>query len=314
MKVLQICESYFKEYGEKLLNENFSDLLPYLCVGVCGSGSENFGYDDEISLDHDVEAGFTIFLPSEDLVDSKKAFALERAYAKLPKEYMGLKRSILSPVGGNRLGVVRIADFMQNKTGSVDGDLTAYDFLRIPEFYLAEVTNGKIFFDSLGKMTEIRKKLAYMPENARLKKLAGNLLVASQSGRYNYERCLKHGEKAGAQLALGQFVNSVIKVIFLLNKKYLPFYKWQFRALRGLEILPQLSDALEFLISSDNESENASVKKAVIEDICSLISKELQRQNITKNTCSDLEKHAYSVNDFITDGDMRNLNILFATD
>lgn len=314
MKVLQICESYFREYGEKLLNENFSDLLPFLCVGVCGSGSENFGYDDEASRDHDVEAGFTIFLPSEDLVDSKKAFALERAYAKLPKEFMGLKRNILSPVGGNRLGVVRIADFIQAKTGNANGDLTEYDFLRIPEFYLAEATNGKILFDNLGRMTEIRKKLAYMPKNARLKKLAGNLLIASQSGQYNYERCLKHGESASAQLAIGQFVNAVIKIIFLLNEKYLPFYKWQFRALRELKILPHLADALEFLISSDNEGENASVKKAVIEDICSLISKELQRQNITKNTCSNLEKHAYSVNDFISDGNLRNLNILYAAD
>jgi len=40
---------------------------------------------------------------------------LERAYSALPKEYMGFKRSPLSPVGGNRHGVIRISDFFETK-------------------------------------------------------------------------------------------------------------------------------------------------------------------------------------------------------
>ena len=37
---------------------------------------------------------------------------------------------------------------------------------------------------------------------------------------------------------------------------------------------------------------------------------ELQRQELTKAICGDLEKHAYSVNDGITDAQIRNLHIL----
>ena len=36
----------------------------------------------------------------------------------------------------------------------------------------------------------------------------------------------------------------------------------------------------------------------------------LQGQDLTRAVCGDLEKHAYSVNDGITDGDIRNMNIL----
>ena len=36
----------------------------------------------------------------------------------------------------------------------------------------------------------------------------------------------------------------------------------------------------------------------------------LQDRDITKAICGDLEKHAYSVNDHIKDGEIRNLNIL----
>ena len=36
----------------------------------------------------------------------------------------------------------------------------------------------------------------------------------------------------------------------------------------------------------------------------------LQEQGLTEATCGDLEKHAYSVNDGIKDGQVRNLHIL----
>ena len=42
---------------------------------------------------------------------------------------------------------------------------------------LLEATNGKIFFDGLGLMTSVRQLLAYLPEDIRIKKLAGNLLI-----------------------------------------------------------------------------------------------------------------------------------------
>ena len=37
----------------------------------------------------------------------------------------------------------------------------------------------------------------------------------------------------------------------------------------------------------------------------------LQSQTLTKAICGDLEKHAYSVNDGIRDGEIRNLHILY---
>lgn len=40
-----------------------------------------------------------------DEVDEDTKFKLERAYAKLPREYKGYTREIMSPVGGNRRGV-----------------------------------------------------------------------------------------------------------------------------------------------------------------------------------------------------------------
>ncbi len=309
MKGLEICKNFYFEYGEKMLHEQFPEYESLIAVGLIGSGSECYGYDDEISRDHDFEAGFCLFIPGEDVIDRQVAFQLERAYAKLPKEYMGIRRSILSPVGSNRHGVIRMSDFYSEKVGSPAGDLSVGEWLRIDDFYLAEATNGEVFRDDCGAFTLIRNKLLNMPEDVRLKKLAGNVLLMAQSGQYNFRRCLDHGEPAAAQLAVVKFVESAMRTIFLLNKRYMPYYKWSFRALRELEKLGNIADSLEFLITSDNADETAETKYFIIEDIASMIIDELQQQSITKAVCGDLEKHAYSINDFITDSDLRNMNI-----
>ena len=309
MKGLEICKSFYLEYGEKMLHEQFPEYENLIAVGLVGSGSECYGYDDEISRDHDFEAGFCLFIPDEEVIDRQVAFQLERAYAKLPKEYMGIRRSILSPVGSNRHGVIRMNDFYNEKVGSPTGDLNISEWLRIEEFYLAEATNGEVFRDDCGAFTLIRNKLLNMPEDVRLKKLAGNVLLMAQSGQYNFKRCLDHGEPAAAQLAVVKFVESAMRTIFLLNKRYMPYYKWSFRALRELPKLGNIADSLEFLITSDNNTETAETKYFIIEDIASMIINELQTQEITKAVCGDLEKHAYSINDYIADSDLRNMNI-----
>jgi hypothetical protein len=90
----------------------------------------------------------------------------------------------------------------------------------------------------------------------------------------------------------------------------MPYYKWQFRALRDLPGGEYLADSLEFLISTDNTEENANIKLEIINNVAEDIVNLLKEKGITKATCNDLEKHAYSVNDFIKDGNIRNSNIL----
>ena len=312
MKGIEISKAYFEEYGKPMLEREFSEALPYLCVGLVGSGSECFGFDDEVSRDHDFEPGFCIFIPGEDVLDRRTEFLLERAYAKLPKEFMGLKRGLVSPVGGRRNGVIRISDFYTDKLSHPDGELSVQDWLTLPDSFLFEATDGEIFFDNYGEFTEIRNRIKECPEDIRLKKLAGNLLVMAQSGQYNFGRCLSHGETGAAQLAVFEFVRAAIKTVFLINRKYMPYYKWSFRAMRDLELFSTFSDSFEYLMTSENSEENAETKSMVIEDIASLIIGYLIENNMTKAVCGDLEKHAYSVNDMISDPNIRNLNIFSA--
>ena len=310
MNGLDLSRAYFEQYGRPMMERDFADLLPYLAAGLAGSGSECFGFDDEVSQDHDFEPGFCIFLPGEDVVDRRSAFLLERAYAKLPKEFMGFQRSLMQPVGGARRGVLRISDFLMEKTGTPDGQLSTQQWMTVPEASLAEAVNGTLFFDNYGEMTAVREYMAYYPEEIRRKKLAGQLLLMAQSGQYNYMRCLRHGETGAAQLAVCEYVKSAMAVLFLLDGVYQPYYKWAFRALREFSGRGPSADLLEYLLTTDNSEETQEAKYMIIEEIASDIIGELIDRGLTQANCGDLEKHAYSVNDGIVEAEIRNLHVL----
>lgn len=303
MKGIELSEKFYKEYGEKMLCEQFPHLLSEIAVGIAGSGSECFGWDDELSQDHDFEAGFCIFI--SDSVDRRAEFLLERAYSKLPKEFMGFKRSPLSPVGGNRHGVIRMSEFFESKTGSADGALSLYDWLSLPEQSVAEATNGKVFRDDGGEFTSVRSRLEYMPEDIQLKKLAGELVMMGQTGQYNYGRCLARGDNAAAQLTLNEFVKHTLHTIFLLNKKYMPYYKWCFRALKELPRLSHLHGVLEGLLCNTEPN-----KQEAVELVCRDVAAELNAESLSRYPKNEAEGHAYSVNDRIQNEEIRNLHVL----
>ncbi|MGX8698913.1 MAG: DUF4037 domain-containing protein [bacterium] len=314
MRGLELARGYFEACGRPMLEREFPGLMPFLAAGLFGQGSECFGFDDAVSRDHDFEPGFCLLLPGEDVVDRRTAFLLERAYAKLPKEYGGFRRAAFAPVGGARHGVLRTGEFFTRLVGSDDGALSAEAWLRLPQEALAESVNGEVYFDNYGEVTRIRERLRFYPEDIRRKKLAAALLLMAQSGQYNYPRCLAHGETGAAQLAIGAFVEAAMGVIFLLNRRYLPYYKWRFRALRTLPLFFEEAERLEWLLTTGNEEPLAGEKRDVIESIAAGMIDALQTEGLTAATCGDLEKHARSVNDGISDPLLRNEHILFAAE
>ena len=312
MKGLELSRAYFEAYGAPMLKEQFPEWSGQIAVGLIGSGSECFGYDDELSQDHDFEIGFCLFIPGEEKMDRRSAFLLERAYAKLPGEFMGYQKSRLNPVGGNRHGVIRLNEFLQEKTGCSDGILSVKDWLTLPEQGLFELSKGTLFQDPGGLVQPVLDRLSRMPEEIRLKKLAGELLMMAQAGQYNYPRCLARGESGAAQLAVGVYVRACLHSLFLLSRQYMPYYKWQFRALSELPLFIGLSEPLEYLLSSGNGPEDAAKKAALMEELAGVLIETLMDQGLTDAVCGDLEKHAYSVNDHISDAGIRNLHILAA--
>ena len=302
MKGLEEARLLYEQQGKEMLHSFFPGYEGRIAVGLAGHGSECFGYDDELSRDHDFEPGFCLWLTDDD--DIHIGPRLARRY----RELAGSGTALKSAMGEKKLGVLRISDFYRRYTGSPGAPESPEHWLSLPSWALAEATNGQVWRDDLGEFTAIRKTLLNgMPEDVRLKKIAARAVEMAQSGQYNYLRCLRHGEAGSAQLALTEFVRSSCSMVFLLNRRHEPYYKWVFRAMTELDRLSSLKDALEFLLLGENDSR---LKEGVIEDICASVIAEMRAQELTDSPSDYLEDHAFEAQERITSRSIRAMHIM----
>ena len=80
MKGIELSRAFYLELGKPMIESEFAEYADRIAVGLVGHGSECFGFDDEISRDHDFEPSFCIWLTDED--EREFGFKLFRAYKK----------------------------------------------------------------------------------------------------------------------------------------------------------------------------------------------------------------------------------------
>lgn len=306
---LELARQYYEVYGRSMIAKQFPEYEGRIATGLVGPGSECFGFDDEISRDHDFEAGFCLWVTRED--EEAIGFRLSRAYKKLPQEFMGVKKQAGSFFGGSRRGVLEIGEFYSRFTGTTGAPKDWRQWITIPESSLAEAVNGQVFRDDLGEFSRIREELKKgYPEDVRLKKLAARAALAAQAGQYNYSRCMSRGEYGAAGLAAGEFVKNAASMIYLLNRRYPPYYKWMLRGIKNLSRLSCLAEPLNRLASSPLAPGRECSGSFLIETICQELIAELKHQNLSAGNWDYLEPHALEIMEHIKDSQIRNLHVM----
>ena len=274
IKGLELSKRYFYDIVLLEFEKHLSDILPLCAFGLVGEGSECYAYDDKISQDHDFGPSVCIWLRKDDYLNYKDR--INKVLKTLPKTYLGFQELKESEWGSDRRGLLNIEDFFFKFLGSSNSPKTINDWQKIPETALATVTNGEVFIDNLGEFTEIREQLLnYYPEPIRQNKIATRLMNTSQHGQYNYIRCLKRNDLVAANQCLYLFVDEVIHLVFLLNRKYKIFYKWANRALLDLKIIGRdIHKLLEDMVFAQN-------KIPYVRKICKTLANELKNQKLT---------------------------------
>ena len=274
IKGLELSKKYFYDIVLPEFEKSLNDILPLCAFGLVGEGSECYGYDDKISQDHDFGPSVCIWLRKDDYLKHKDK--INEVLKKLPKTYLGFQELKESEWGSDRRGLLNIEDFYFKFLGSSKAPETIADWQKIPETALATVTNGEVFLDNLGEFSKIRNDLLnYYPEAMRQNKIATRLMNISQHGQYNYTRCLKRNDLVAANQCLYLFVDEVIHLVFLLNRRYKIFYKWSNRALLDLKILGrEIHKLLEDMVFAQN-------KIPYVRKICKVLAEELRNQKLT---------------------------------
>lgn len=309
MKGLELSEEYYKAYGREMLLTRFPQAAKQMAVGLVGYGSECLGFDDELSMDHDYGPSFCVWLPREVYV--QYGAQMQAAYDALPQEFMGYGGRVSEAQGQGRVGILCLEDFYMGIMGRDTTPATDQEWLALSEEELATATNGKVFEDYLGRFSVVREGLLqYYPKAVWTRKLVQALAKAAQAGQYNYARAMKRGERIAAELSLAEFVRESMQIVYLLNRRYAPFYKWMHRGLKDLEVCSEVSDMLNLLYQIPDPSEawaGVSAKDylynlntndgrvLIIEAVCNVIVQELNAQGLSDQQDNFLQNHLGAV-------------------
>lgn len=170
MKGLELARAYYESYGRSMIHEQFPTYEARITVGLVGEGSECFGFDDDISHDHDFGPAFCMWLDGNtyDAIGAE----LLHAYEALPQSFAGLPVHRDSRIGGHRVGVWQTGEFYRRFLGKPEGPEALTDWLDLPIDWLATATNGAVFNAGDSGFMAVRERLlAGYPQDVRIKKM-----------------------------------------------------------------------------------------------------------------------------------------------
>ena len=294
-----------------LLNGRIPDIMACSAAGLAGEGSECLGVDDEISRDHDWGAAFCLWIPDDLLAAERER--IENALAALPSTFEGYPVRMRPEARMGRVGPLPIRGFYRRFLGMDKAPSTWQEWRSIPEYHLCSCTNGEVFMDGGGEFTAMRNKLlAGYPEDVRRKKIASRCMIMAQAGQYNLPRALRRGETVTAMLAAARFSEAALSMAFLLERRFMPFYKWASRLAQGLSPLGcDTVNALRILArTSWDDPEQGMPAVEMIEELCTKTAEELRKQGLTVEPGNWLWALGPSVQRGVTDPELRRLNVM----
>jgi len=331
---LELARELWEEHGRPMLEQRHPELRGRVAVGLVGHGSECYGFDDAASRDHDFGPGFCLWLTAAD--HARHGAALQADYDALPRELHGVGRRVetaRAQGAGRRVGVFEIGEFFVAVAGreSAPAPTSPHEWMMLDEATLAAATNGEVFADPLGAFSAVRNGFRRMPEDVRLARIAQRLGMVAQAGQYNVPRMLDRGDGEAAWLAVAELVRASASLVFLLNGPasvgYLPYYKWQFAALRDLAARPlsrlpevhgDLSEIVRLASSAclggagfgeggKGAAPARARLEAAIERLAARIAAELRAQGLSGSDADFLEAHRPEVQARIDDDWLRGI-------
>ena len=129
--------------------------------------------------------------------------------------------------------------------------LTAADWLSFSEHKLLAVTSGEIFHDGLGELESVRRKFAYYPRDVWLYQLAAQWIKIFEDREF-VSRCGDVGDELGSTIIAAHQVKNLMRLCFLMERKYAPYTKWFGTAFSRLECAPELGPIFRDVLSSED--------------------------------------------------------------
>ena len=292
IKGLDLSELFYREAVGPLLASRWPDLT--YSAALIGPGSDILGFDDAQSRDHDWGPRLMLFLTEADYATQQDA--IDRMLRQeLPARIRGYPTSFgrhedgtavmtandgdsIPPGAAPQHGVrfLILQRFFQSvlKFDPV-GDMRAVDWLSVPEHHLLMLTSGRVFHDGLrqgaapGGLESVRAKLRYYPRDVWLYRLAAQWRRIAQEEAF-MGRCGQVGDDLGSRLVAARLVHDLMRLCFLIERRYTPYLKWLGTAFAQLECAAQLTPVLAQTLAARSWTERERHLTAAYEIVAGL--------------------------------------------
>jgi hypothetical protein len=259
---LKLCEYFYHEAVRPILDGAFPQVVH--SAARLDYGSDVLGFDTAQSRDHGWGPKVTLFLSRGDYERYRDQIP-EVMADQLPTEIRGYPTNFDEPFSGEGgmqaidqgpvrhwVAVDTISGFF---TRYIDLDptkhLDAVAWLTLPPQHLRTIASGAIFHDGLDLLDAVCERLRWYPRDVWL------YLLANQWRRIDQEepfmaRCGDVGDELGSRIVATRQVIEIMKICFLMERQYTPYYKWFGTAFERLACAPELTPVFHSVY--DNQS------------------------------------------------------------
>jgi len=260
MQGIELSRRFYDEVVGPWLARDFPGLRH--AAGLIGYGSELLGFDDTMSQDHNWGPRVWLYVTEADF--AAQADAIVANFADVASEaFEGVpvgwfNRPHLSGKGphwrsDDRHGLeVRTLEGLAGDvlgTG-VEDPLSNRAWLGLADQWLLEITGGAVFRDDDGRLTALRERLAWPPRDVWLYKLAcqWRRIAEEQAfvGRTGFV-----GDELGSRVIAARLVRDVMRMGFLIERRYAPYPKWLGSGFARLPCAGELAPILARVLAAD---------------------------------------------------------------
>lgn len=263
---LQLSEAFYTEAVRPILQSDFPGLNH--SAALIAWGSDVLGYDDSISTDHMWGPRLQLFLSEADFEDNKAAVS-KALSNKLPYTFRGYSTSYDTPdtIGvrhrqeatsgpvDHLVQIYTVGAFFEEYLGlDPRKEMQPADWLTFSEHRLLGSTSGKVFHDGLGELTTVRERIAYYPQDIWLYMLASQWSKIAQEEAF-VGRTGDVGDERGSRVISARLVQYLMRLCFLMERKYAPYPKWFGTAFSRLRSASTIGPALDGVLATSSWQE-----------------------------------------------------------
>lgn len=271
MQGIELSRRFYAEIVEPWLAEAAPG-LPH-AAALIGYGSELLGLDDETSRDHNWGPRVHIILSRDDFDGHARRLASEFATVA-PEHFLGEPigwRSRPHPAADGPEAAGDISHGLEFHTlearleasfatRSLDS-LTPLQWLGFAEQKLLAFTAGAVFRDDDGRLQQARQRLAYFPDDVWLYKIACQWRRIAEEQAF-VGRTGQAGDDLGSRVIAARLVRDVMRMAFLLERRYAPYAKWVGSVFARLPLSSALSPHLQRAVRAEHWTERGEALAA----------------------------------------------------